>query len=71
MNNRKILINCVAALGLLVLWGNLVRFFLPAEQLGAILETLDFATVAYVLVIAVFLACDLLHHFLKKQPRKN
>ena len=55
MKNGKSLLDCTVALGLLVLWGNVVRLFLPPERLGAILGILDYATILYALAAAVLL----------------
>lgn len=39
--------NLVLALGAFILWGNIVSFLLPAEQYGAVVKTVDFATAVY------------------------
>lgn len=55
MKKNTSLLNCTIALGFLVLWGNLIRLLLPAEQFGAILKTIDFALLLYVLAVIGFL----------------
>ncbi len=43
MKNKTVR-NFVLALGAFILWGSIVSFLLPAEQAGAVIKTVDFAT---------------------------
>lgn len=56
MKNKKNLLNFATALGLLVLWGIVTRLFLAAGQGIAILETLLFASIPFLLAFAALWA---------------
>ncbi len=49
MKNFGALRNSAIALGIFILWGNLVSLMLPAEEYGMIAKTVDFATVLFLL----------------------
>lgn len=56
MKNKKNLLNFATALGLLVLWGIITRLFLAAGQGIAILDTLLFASIPFLLAFAALWA---------------
>lgn len=49
MNMNKRLRGWAIALGAFLLWGNLVSLMLPAENYPALVKTVDFATVVFLL----------------------
>lgn len=56
MKNKKNLLNFATALGLLVLWGIVTRLFFAAGQGTAILGTLLFASIPFLLSLAAIWA---------------
>ena len=51
MKKNKTLRNIVFALGLFVLWGNVISLLLPIEEYGAVIKTIDFSTILFVLAM--------------------
>ena len=51
MKKNKTMRNIAVALGLFVLWGNIISLLLPVEEYGAVIKTIDFSTVLFVLAI--------------------
>ena len=56
--------NLTIAFGFLVVWGNLISLFLPADQFGTIIKIVDFASV-------IFLLCVLVTEIVKKKQREK
>ena len=56
--------NLTIAFGFLVVWGNLISLFLPADQFGTIIKIVDFASV-------IFLLCVLVTEIVKKNKEKK
>ena len=54
MKENRTLRNIAIALGVFVLWGNVVSLILPPEQYSAIIKTVDAATLLFVLVFLGF-----------------
>ena len=71
MKKGSSLFNGTIALVFLVLWGNLIRLLLPAEQNGVILKTLDYALLLYVVAAIGFLMGKVLNRRRKKDPGKE
>ena len=53
MKDLKTLQNVILALGFFVLWGNIVSLLLPAEQYGAVIKMIDFASLLFILAVLV------------------
>ena len=53
MKDLKPLQNVILALGFFVLWGNIVSLLLPAEQYGAVIKMIDFASLLFILAVLV------------------
>lgn len=53
MKEHRTIRGLVIALIVFVLWGNVVSLLLPAENYGAIIKTVDFATVLFLLAILI------------------
>ena len=53
MREKKTLRNIAVALCVFVLWGNLISLLLPADQYGAVIKTVDFSTVLFLLAILI------------------
>ena len=49
MKKNKTMRSIAIALGLFVLWGNIISLLLPVEEYGAVIKTIDFATILFVL----------------------
>ena len=71
MKKGSSLFNGTIALVFLVLWGNLIRLLLPAEQYGVILKTLDYALFLYVVAVIGFLMGKVLSRRKEKYPGKE
>jgi len=56
---RTYLRNTVCALCMLILWGNIVSLFLPPEQYGTIVKTVDFSTVLFALAVLIAVLCGI------------
>lgn len=67
MKKKTAIFNLTAAFGAFLFWGNLVSFLLPAEQYGAIIKTVDFATALFLLAVLAT-ACVRL---VRQRRRKN
>ncbi len=68
MKNNNTIRNIVVALGLFVLWGNIVSLLLPAEEYGAVIKTIDFSTILFVLA---FLAAAFFESRAKRRDSKS
>ncbi len=53
MKARKTIRNLAIALAAFVLWGNLISLLLPAEEYGAVMKTVDFATVVFLVALLI------------------
>lgn len=53
MKARKTIRNLTIALAAFVLWGNLISLLLPAEEYGAVMKTVDFATVVFLVALLI------------------
>ena len=53
MKDLKTLQNVILELGFFVLWGNIVSLLLPAEQYGAVIKMIDFASLLFILAVLV------------------
>ena len=71
MKKGTSLFNSTIAWIFLVLWGNLIRLLLPAEQYGVILKTLDYALFLYVIAVIGFLLSKVLSLRREKYPGKE
>ena len=49
----KTIRNLAIALGTFMLWGNIISLLLPTEEYGAVMKTVDFATVLFLLAIVI------------------
>ena len=53
MKKDKTLRNVAVALGVFILWANIVSLLLPVEQYGAVIKTVDFATALFALALLI------------------
>ena len=49
MRKNKTMRNIAIALGTFVLWGNIISLLLPVEEYGAVIKTIDFSTILFIL----------------------
>lgn len=49
MKKNKTMRSIAIALGLFVLWGNIISLLLPVEEYGAVIKTIDFSTILFIL----------------------
>ena len=59
MKKKNTIFNLSVAFGAFLFWGNLVSFLLPAEQYGALVKTVDFATALFLLAVLVTAAAGI------------
>ena len=53
MKKQNTIRDLALAFGVFVFWGNVVSFLLPAEQYGAVVKTVDFASAVFLLAVLI------------------
>ena len=53
MRDHKTMRNITFAFGFFVLWGNIISFFLPADQFGTVIKMVDFASLLYIMTVLI------------------
>ena len=58
MKNYNTVRNIAVALGVFVLWGNIISLLLPVDQYDVVIKTVDFTTVLVVLALLIAVFCE-------------
>ncbi len=63
--------NLAIAFAIFVIWGNLISIFLPTEEYGAVIKTVDFVSVLFLLTFLIIEIRSIMKDSKKKENEKK